>query len=94
MKNADRLTGSITKSDGKVLVIKTDYAGDVTVKFDAIQSITSTGDLNVSLGGQDGGRSGDHERRRCGGRNPERRAGRGAEGFRHHAAQSGRAGGL
>jgi putative salt-induced outer membrane protein YdiY len=52
LKNTDRLTGSITKSDGKVLVIKTDYAGDVTVKFDAIQSITSTGDLNVSLGGK------------------------------------------
>src|ERR1700682_6341109 len=52
LKNADRLTGSITKSDGKVLVIKTDYAGDVTVKFDAIQSITSTGELNVSLAGK------------------------------------------
>ena len=52
LKNADRLTGSITKSDGKVLVIKTDYAGDVTVKFDAIQSITSAGDLNVSLAGK------------------------------------------
>ena len=52
LKNADRLTGSITKSDGKVLVIKTDYASDITVKFDAIQSITSTGDLNVSLGGK------------------------------------------
>jgi len=52
LKNADRLTGSITKSDGKVLVIKTDYAGDVTVKFDAIQSITSSGDLNVSLAGK------------------------------------------
>ncbi len=52
LKNGDRLTGSIAKSDGKVLVIKTDYAGDVTVKFDAIQSITSTGDLNVSLGGK------------------------------------------
>jgi len=52
LKNGDRLTGSITKSDGKVLVIKTDYAGDVTVKFDAIQSITSAGDLNVSLGGK------------------------------------------
>ena len=52
LKNADRLSGSITKSDGKVLVIKTDYAGDVTVKFDAIQSITSAGDLNVSLGGK------------------------------------------
>lgn len=52
LKNGDKLTGSIIKSDGKELVIKTDYAGDVTVKFDAIQSLTSTGDLNVSLGGR------------------------------------------
>jgi putative salt-induced outer membrane protein YdiY len=52
LKNGDRLTGSIAKSDGKSLVIKTDYAGDVTVKFDAIQSITSAGDLNVTLGGK------------------------------------------
>jgi putative salt-induced outer membrane protein YdiY len=48
LKNGDRLTGSISKSDGKELVIKTDYAGDVTVKFEAIQSITSAGDLHVS----------------------------------------------
>lgn len=52
LKNGDRLTGSITKADGKALVIKTDYAGDVTVKFDAIQSMTSASDLNVSLGGK------------------------------------------
>ncbi len=52
LKNGDRLTGSIAKSDGKSLVIKTDYAGDVTVKFDAIQSITSASDLNVTLGGK------------------------------------------
>ncbi|MFI5101851.1 MAG: YdiY family protein [Terriglobales bacterium] len=52
LKNGDRLTGSITKSDGKELVIKTDFAGDVTVKFDAIQSITSAGDLNVTLAGK------------------------------------------
>lgn len=49
LKNGDRLTGSIAKSDGKELVIKTDYAGDVTVKFDAIQAITSAGDLHVVL---------------------------------------------
>ena len=42
LKNGDRLTGSITKSDDQTLVIKTDYAGEVTVKFDAIQDITST----------------------------------------------------
>jgi hypothetical protein len=52
LKNGDRLTDPITKSDGKQLVIKTDYAGDVTVKFDAIQSLTSAGDLNVTLGGR------------------------------------------
>ena len=52
LKNGDKITGSITKSDGKQLVIKTDFAGDITVKFDAIQSITSTGDLNVTLGGK------------------------------------------
>ena len=51
-QNGDRLTGTITKSDGKQLVIKTDYAGDVTVKFDAIESLSSTGDLNVTLGGK------------------------------------------
>jgi putative salt-induced outer membrane protein len=50
LKNADRLTGTITKSDGKELVIRTDYAGDVTVKLGAIQSLTSTGDLNVTFG--------------------------------------------
>jgi len=52
LKNGDRLTGSIAKSDGKTLVIKTDYAGDVTVKLDAIQSLTSTGDLHVTAGGK------------------------------------------
>jgi len=49
LKNGDRLTGTIEKSDGKALVIKTDYAGEVTVKFDAVQAIDSTGDLNVGL---------------------------------------------
>ena len=49
LKNGDRLTGSISKSDGKELVIKTDYAGEVTVKFEAIQGITSEGDLHVVL---------------------------------------------
>ena len=50
LKNGDKLTGTVTKSDGKTLVFKTDYAGDVTIKFDAIQSLTTTGDLNVTAG--------------------------------------------
>jgi putative salt-induced outer membrane protein len=52
LKNGDRLTGSVKKSDGKVVVIKTDYAGELTVKFDAIESITSSGNLTVGLGGK------------------------------------------
>ena len=52
LKNGDKLTGTIAKSDGKTLVLKTDYAGDLTIKFDAIQSLTSAGDLNVTAGGK------------------------------------------
>jgi len=52
LKNGDRLSGSISKSDGKTLVIKTDYAGEVTVKFDAIQDISTTSDLHVEMGGK------------------------------------------
>ncbi len=46
-----RLTGSLVKSDGKTVVLKTDYAGDVTLKFDAIRDITTTGDVTVGLSG-------------------------------------------
>jgi putative salt-induced outer membrane protein YdiY len=52
LKNGDHLTGSITKSDGKTLVLKTDYAGDLTIKFESIQSFSSTGDLHVTAGGK------------------------------------------
>jgi putative salt-induced outer membrane protein len=51
LKNGDRLTGTISKSDGKTLLLKTVYAGDVTVKFDAIQGISSSGDLHVAMSG-------------------------------------------
>jgi len=52
LKNGDRLTGTITKSDGKVLIIKTEFAGDVTVQWPAVQEITSTQPLHVAT--QDG----------------------------------------
>jgi putative salt-induced outer membrane protein YdiY len=48
LKNGDRLTGSVVKSDGKTLVIKTEYAGAVTVHLDAIQEITSSESLTVT----------------------------------------------
>jgi putative salt-induced outer membrane protein YdiY len=47
LKNGDRLTGTVVKSDGKVLVLHTDAADDVTVKMDAIQEITSDAELHV-----------------------------------------------
>jgi small nuclear ribonucleoprotein (snRNP)-like protein len=49
LKNGDRLTGTIEKSDNKALVIKTEFAGEVTVQWPAVQEINSTQPLHVSL---------------------------------------------
>lgn len=51
LKNGDRLTGTILKSDSKLLVIKTEVAGEVSVQWAAIDSITSTQPLHVGLSG-------------------------------------------
>ncbi len=51
LKNGDRLTGTVVKSDGKTLVIHTDAAGDIELKFDAIQDIKTDAELHVSLKG-------------------------------------------
>jgi hypothetical protein len=51
LKNGDRLTGAIIKSDAKTLVIKTEFAGDVTVQWPAVETITSTEPLHVGLAG-------------------------------------------
>jgi putative salt-induced outer membrane protein YdiY len=50
LKNGDRLTGTIEKSDNKTLLIKTEFAGEVSVQWPAIQEINSTQTLHVSLG--------------------------------------------
>lgn len=47
LKNGDRLTGTIVKSDGKELVIKTEFAGEVTVQWSAIQELNSSEPLHV-----------------------------------------------
>ena len=52
LKNGDHLSGTIVKSDGKTLVLHTDYAGDITVKWEAVQGIQSGQELHVEL--QDG----------------------------------------
>jgi putative salt-induced outer membrane protein YdiY len=51
LKNGDRLTGTVVKSDGKTLVLHTDAAGDITLKYDSIQDIKTDEELHVSLKG-------------------------------------------
>jgi putative salt-induced outer membrane protein YdiY len=49
LKNGDRISGAIVKSDGKTLLIKTEFAGDVTIQWTAVQSIQSAAPLHVGL---------------------------------------------
>jgi putative salt-induced outer membrane protein YdiY len=49
LKNGDRLTGTVVKSDGKVLVLHTEFAGDVTLQLAAITQITTEKALHVAL---------------------------------------------
>jgi len=49
LKNGDRLTGTIEKSDDKSLVIKTEFAGEVTVDWSAIQDVKSEQPLHIAL---------------------------------------------
>lgn len=49
LKNGDRLTGTVVKSDAKTLLLKTDFAGDVTLQWDAVTSIVSTQTLHLAL---------------------------------------------
>jgi len=49
LKNGDRLTGSILKTDGANLVFKSELAGQVTVPLDAIVSLTTSAPVNVGL---------------------------------------------
>jgi putative salt-induced outer membrane protein YdiY len=49
LKNGDRLSGAILKNDGKKLTIKSEFAGDVTVPWEAVTGLTSTAPLHVEL---------------------------------------------
>jgi putative salt-induced outer membrane protein YdiY len=51
LKNGDRLTGAVVKSDGKTLVLHTDASGDVTINYPQIQEIKTDKDLHVTLKG-------------------------------------------
>jgi putative salt-induced outer membrane protein len=49
LKNGDRLTGTIVKSDAKTMLIKTELAGDVNVQWEAVTSIVSSQPLHLAL---------------------------------------------
>jgi putative salt-induced outer membrane protein YdiY len=57
LKNGDRITGTIVKSDVKaddktkttVLVIKTEFAGEISVQWDAVTSIVAGEPLHLEL---------------------------------------------
>jgi len=52
MANGDRFTGSILKLDGKNIVFKSEYAGNIAVPWDAVVSLSSSEPLSITL--QDG----------------------------------------
>jgi len=53
LKNGDRLTGAIITSDAKTLMLKTEYADAVSIKWDFVQRIESSQPLYVGTkGGQ------------------------------------------
>ena len=49
LRNGDRLTGTIVKSDANTLLLKTEYAGDVSLQWDSVAAITSTQPLHLAL---------------------------------------------
>jgi putative salt-induced outer membrane protein YdiY len=49
LKNGDRLTGSIVRSDAKTMLIKTDLAGSVEVQWADVSSIVSSQPLYLGL---------------------------------------------
>ena len=49
LKNGDRITGTIVKSDAKTMLVKTDWAGEVNVEWTAVDSIVSSETLHLEL---------------------------------------------
>ena len=49
LKNGDRLSGTIVSADGKTLILKSEFAGDVNVNWDAVTGIESSENLNFTL---------------------------------------------
>ena len=51
LKNGDRISGTVVKSDGKTLTLHTDAGGDITLKMDAILEIKTDKQIHVTVKG-------------------------------------------
>ncbi len=49
LKNGDRLTGTVVKSDGKSLTLKTEFAGTVNIVWDAVDQVTTSQPVYLNL---------------------------------------------
>lgn len=49
LKNGDRLTGTIIKSDQESLSLKSEFAGEVKVQWKSIEAISSSNPLHITL---------------------------------------------
>jgi hypothetical protein len=49
MKNGDRMTGTVVKMEDKILVFKTSYAGDIPIKWEAVEAVKTDSPVQVVL---------------------------------------------
>ena len=49
LQNGDRLTGSIVKSDAKTLLVRTEFAGDVNIKWESMAAMEASQPLHLVL---------------------------------------------
>src|SRR5712692_6028776 len=49
LKNGDRLSGEVLRSDAKALTLKSEFAGTVAIDWNAIEAIASSASLYLTL---------------------------------------------
>ena len=49
LKNGDRITGTVKKMEDKVLIFKTDYAGEMSIEWEEITAMTTDAPIEVVL---------------------------------------------
>lgn len=49
LKNGDRVTGVVTKYDGKTIVVKSDLLGDLSIAIDNVEALATDKPLHVNL---------------------------------------------